>query len=331
MKKNALLGLLTIAILLILSACGRIAPPSAREGAPERAPIVASDGETSGEANDEPEYIAVLVADMSFGSGNEDLISRYEYGYDDLLTVELMAQGLSELTGLDFAIYDSAVGKGGVSVDWALDATFLAGLGEIPQKDEFFVYDSESLAWFMLDSMYRTIYENGNGNVEVFYSMNGWEPLMIDAFAPDGYPVDMSYTTDRAGRGDVFGDGDSGYFDGDDDTAHWDDAGSRPNLVYVEEYQLMSDSGDNLNAAEAAKLTFDAVRDGGAVTEYSDDTQYMMTLIDLMNINGEECYVYRLDVDEPSGTVGAAYACSYQSGSIYMQGFGGEWVLVGSI
>lgn len=68
------------------------------------------------------------------------------------------------------------------------------------------------------------------------------------------------------------------------------------------------------------------MRDHGNIPEYSDETQYTMTLVDLVDIEGEECYLYRLDPDEPTGTIGAAYAYAYQSGNIYMQGQGGQWV-----
>jgi hypothetical protein len=36
------------------------------------------------------------------------------------------------------------------------------------------------------------------------------------------------------------------------------------------------------------------------------------------------------EVDEPTGTVGAAYAYAYQSGNIHMQGYGGQFVSIDS-
>lgn len=98
------------------------------------------------------------------------------------------------------------------------------------------------------------------------------------------------------------------------------------NYTYAEEYVIQSDPGEYLGAAESAELVFVEMRDNGNIPEYSDDLQYKVTLTDLTDVNGEECYVYRLDADEPSGTVGAAYAYAYQSGNIYMQGSGGQWV-----
>lgn len=307
-KIKILAGLAAMVMsMTLLSACQdktASAPDESTTMVQTQPPSTTTDNET----RKEPEQHATLVADMSFGSDNADLISKYEYGYNGTLTVEMMAQGLSELTGLNFAIKESATSANSVSIDWALDATFIAGLGEIPQKDEFHMYDGESLTWFMLNSMYRTILENNGGDLEVYYSMDGWKPLMNEVFAPDGFPVDMPYTGSHGGRGDTID----------------DDSGS--NLGYAEEYTIQGDLGDYLNASEAAKLTFDTMRDHGNIPEYSDETQYTMTLVDLVDIEGEECYLYRLDPDEPTGTIGAAYAYAYQSGNIYMQGQGGQWV-----
>jgi hypothetical protein len=116
-----------------------------------------------------------------------------------------------------------------------------------------------------------------------------------------------------------------------DDLPYWNGFDFGPNLEYGEEYEIQGDPGEYLNAAEGAKLTFDTMRDNDNVPNYSDDTQYTMTLVDLDDIEGEECYVYRLDVDEPTGTIGAAYAFAYQSGNIYMQGYGGQWLASASV
>lgn len=112
----------------------------------------------------------------------------------------------------------------------------------------------------------------------------------------------------------------------DSEPLWWNGFDFGPNLEYAEEYIIQGDPGEYLNVVEAAKQTFDTMRDIGSIPEYSDDTQYTMTLVDLRDIEGEECYVYRLDVDEPTGTIGAAYAYAYQSGNIYMEGYGGQFV-----
>jgi hypothetical protein len=109
----------------------------------------------------------------------------------------------------------------------------------------------------------------------------------------------------------------------DADLAYWDGFDFGPNLAYAEEYASQSDSGEYMNAAEAAKLTFDDVRDTGHIPGYSDSVEYTMTLVDIADIDGDECYVYRCD-GEDGFAAGFAYA--YQIGDIYMQGQGGQWV-----
>ncbi|MDR1314157.1 MAG: hypothetical protein LBQ12_10805 [Deltaproteobacteria bacterium] len=108
----------------------------------------------------------------------------------------------------------------------------------------------------------------------------------------------------------------------DDDLAYWNGFDFGPNLSYAEEYKLQGDPGDYLNPAEAAKATFDGVKIHGYIPGYSDSKEYTMTLVDLADLNGEECYVYRCD----GGGFAAGFAYAYQSGTIYMQGQGGQWV-----
>ena len=116
--------------------------------------------------------------------------------------------------------------------------------------------------------------------------------------------------------------------DFEDDLPPWNGFDFGRNLEYREEHTLQGDPGEYLSTFEAAKVTFDTAKENGNIPDYSDSTEYSMVLVDLEDIEGEECYLYRLDVDEPSGTVGAAYAYAYQSGNIYMQGHGGRFVLI---
>ena len=119
--------------------------------------------------------------------------------------------------------------------------------------------------------------------------------------------------------------GDRSGSDGSDyELSYWNGFDFGPNLSYAEEYEISGDPGEYMNAAEAAKQTFDSVKLGGNIPGYSDNEQYTMTLSELADINGEECYVYRCD----GGSFAAAFAFAYQSGVIYMQGQGGQWVLL---
>ncbi|MFT3983634.1 MAG: hypothetical protein QM697_06985 [Lachnospiraceae bacterium] len=105
-----------------------------------------------------------------------------------------------------------------------------------------------------------------------------------------------------------------------DDLAYWNGLDFGPNLGYAEEYENHADPGEYMNAAEAAKQTFNAMKSGSHIPEYRDDTEYTMVLVSIADIKGEPCYLYRLD-DEG---VGCAYA--YQSGNVYYEESGGAWV-----
>ena len=113
----------------------------------------------------------------------------------------------------------------------------------------------------------------------------------------------------------------------DTDAVYWNGFNFGPNLNYNEEFEIEADPGEYLSAAEGAKLTFDAMKENGNIPEYSDAVAYEMILVDLTDVEGEECYVYRLDSDEQTDTIGAGYAYAYQSGNMYMQGQGGLWVI----
>jgi hypothetical protein len=43
-----------------------------------------------------------------------------------------------------------------------------------------------------------------------------------------------------------------------------------------------------MNAAEAAKLTFNDAKDTGYIPDYSDSVEYTMTLVDIADIDGDE-------------------------------------------
>lgn len=125
--------------------------------------------------------------------------------------------------------------------------------------------------------------------------------------------------SDTDGRGDMLDD------DADGDPAYWNGFDFGPNLIYAEEYESQGYTDEYLNAAEAAKLTFNDAKDTGYIPDYSDSVEYTMTLVDIEDIDGDECYVYRCDGEDGFA---AGFAYSYQVGDIYMQGQGGQWVVL---
>ncbi|WP_146953609.1 hypothetical protein [Alkalibaculum bacchi] len=142
-------------------------------------------------SQEQTENTAVLCAD--FSSGNSDLnIKEYELEYTGDLTPEALLEGLTELTGLDF-IADTAQTQKGITVDWKKESTLIANLGDREQKEEFFFYDADSMRWFMMDSLYRTLRENFE-EIDTYYTMDGGKELEFEELYPVKlFPTDMSY------------------------------------------------------------------------------------------------------------------------------------------
>jgi hypothetical protein len=132
-----------------------------------------------------------------------------------------MAEGLSEWTGLNFALNGVTLNSDddSVTVDWSKDSTLIAGLGDGPQKDEFRMADAVSLNWFMMDSMAMTLKKNLDYVTAVYYRSDG-KPITFtnpEDMAAQGLPelpIDQSYEgsaffVSHAGNGgdDIGGEG----------------------------------------------------------------------------------------------------------------------------
>lgn len=121
-----------------------------------------------------------------------DSISRYELGFDEEITPELLMKGLSNLTGLDF---DGVVfaEPNGIYVEWDDFSTLVTGLDGREQNEEFFMSDTESLRWFMMDSLWYTLRENF-GDVNVYYTRKGENQLIFDNKGPQvSFDFDSPY------------------------------------------------------------------------------------------------------------------------------------------
>lgn len=141
---------------------------------------------------------AVLCADFTLGDASaQDAVKRYAVEIEGELSAEALAKALSELTGLDFSIA-AAPAPDGLAVDWAKDSTLVAGLDDRAQKEEFFMYDVESLSWFMMDSLRATLKENLDIE-NVYYTMDGGKDLTLENLSPVS-----SFEADQPYMGSVF-------------------------------------------------------------------------------------------------------------------------------
>lgn len=141
-----------------------------------------------------PEQAAgILLADSSQGDPTH-VPSEYPWIYPGEMSAENIAMGLSELTGLRFDVSAELTnGANSIAVDWNLGSSLFTGPPE-QQIDMFRFFDYDSLAWFMLDSLYRTILRNMPEIEAVYYTMGGGSELVLQNLSPPmGFTLDTPY------------------------------------------------------------------------------------------------------------------------------------------
>ncbi len=139
----------------------------------------------------------------TLNGGSWSNIIAHPYTVTGDATIENLANGLSELTGLNFAINDATISGNNAVIDWSSDSTLIAGLGDTQQKDEFFVYENVSLNWLMMDSLYLTVINNFDVD-NIYYTMNGGQPLNLPDMGTDSiFPLENPYYASPYYFGDV--------------------------------------------------------------------------------------------------------------------------------
>lgn len=129
-----------------------------------------------------------LYANFSNGSEIGE-IKTYEITCTGVLTVEDLAEALSELSGLEFLI-SAAVDGDTITIDWSADCALFAG-GE--PKDGFAFPSGEARCWFLLDSLWSTVMK-AFGTDEIYYTMDGGKALRVPEIAyPEEFPPDIPY------------------------------------------------------------------------------------------------------------------------------------------
>ncbi|MDR1463906.1 MAG: hypothetical protein LBJ11_01215 [Oscillospiraceae bacterium] len=184
MKRSALplcLVALLCAALAVLPGCNgrpvnRWLTTTPRSSSPTSEGIFSSiPSPSSGSEQPSLEHTGLLYAVFEGGA-----VKQYPFGYEGSLTPEKIAAALTDLTGANFSIASRTdPGTGAIVVEWLPDAALLGG--DYDRKNEDFqFYDAESLDWFMMNSLSRSIRET-LGKPDVFYVMNGNEPLKLPA------------------------------------------------------------------------------------------------------------------------------------------------------
>lgn len=181
MKKLSVLLILTM-LISMLAACGSA---SSSDASSSSASLKSA---ASSQSAAEETQMDVLYAVFSA----ED-VREYPIEYTGAQkTAEELADELSELTGLDFIITISKNSDGWI-VDWSADSTLVAGLHDREQKEEFFFFDQDTLSWFMMDSLWRTLTENLDTE-NIYYTMDGGKELVFTELYPvSEFPSDVPY------------------------------------------------------------------------------------------------------------------------------------------
>ena len=117
--------------------------------------------------------------------GTEGNFKEYTVEIDSL-SPENLLKAMSELTdwNLDLAA-DITTGKGGMSVCLSNNSALFMGPPD-PQKDEFHMFDTETLCHTILDSIKKTlqenfVYEGGDpDSIDIYFYMEGEKPLTLE-------------------------------------------------------------------------------------------------------------------------------------------------------
>lgn len=250
---------LTAALLIcLLAACGDTS------GAPDAAESSQSAPESSQSA-EESTQAAILYAVF-----NAEGIKEYPIEYTGTqITPEGLADELSERTGLDFFVTASEA-EDGLIVDWAADSTLIAGLDDREQKEEFHFFDADSLRWFMMDSLWRTLTENLDAE-NIYYTMDGGQELDFQKLSVEElHPVSL-FPSDIPYMGSGF------YY------AHDDVRGDEEDL-YGRTMGLWRLDGET----DTAFLEMDG--EGRFVTYYADGSEEALGELECTDENGELRY-----------------------------------------
>ncbi|MGI6670031.1 MAG: hypothetical protein ACOX58_00350 [Christensenellales bacterium] len=219
-----------------------------------------------------------------------------------------LADGLSEWTGLDFTLNDvSFPDDESIIVDWSKDSTLIAGIDDREFKEGFRFYDAVSLNWFMMDSLATTLKRNMN-LTNVYYQSEA-QPITFpnpEDMAAQGLPqlpVDQPY------EGSAFFVSHAGGKGSDDDHA-----ADQPIAEGVFTNSLLeSIPEDSITPFEAASGLYSLVLKDKLTqgADYSKEQPMFISCVDVININGEECYL--LSVSGTFNTKAWEYAVCYDS------------------
>lgn len=193
MKKSCIF-LTTAMLICLLAACGDSEPSGTANSSESSESVQTANAADSSETAKTSQSAAESSqSGVLYAVFSGDNVKEYPVEFTgNQKTAEGLSDELSKLTGLDFNITADKTDDGWV-VDWAADSTLIAGLDDREQKEEFFFFDHDTLSWFMMDSLWRTLTEN-LGAENIYYTMDGGKELFLqEVFPVHEFPSDIPY------------------------------------------------------------------------------------------------------------------------------------------
>ena len=198
MKRNRKKALSCIAALLLalfaFTACG---PVAESDNQSQTAENTSSASDTTSGQTSQPEQ--EQEATLYIGTGQD--FTTHSLSYTGTLTPEVLIDGIASLTGWNLDLADAVTTrKDGATVSFAKTSSIFTGPPD-PQKEEFFVHDTDTLVSTILDSVKKTLQNNlvdisAGGDPDafpVYYSTEGDQPITIDDLNLT-IPIDQPYT-----------------------------------------------------------------------------------------------------------------------------------------
>ncbi len=199
--------LLLLLPLLALSACSAEQTSAPTTAAPTTAAPTTAAPTTA--APTEPAQSTTLYVNLSAGdpAASSDSYLQFPLGYSGELTAQTLAEGLSQLSGQQFALARVNIDGTLATVDWAPEAALFSQ--SLDMTGEPFVFaDTSERAWFMLDSLNDTLRAN-LGFTEVYFTMGGGQPLslpdLMDGMALSSADLPYMNSTFYTAHDDVVG------------------------------------------------------------------------------------------------------------------------------
>jgi hypothetical protein len=189
-----LIGIALSLLMITLCACS---PAEQSPAAPEVSPATPQTEESSPTPVEEPanEIPFTLYADFTagytWGDVSEPLQTKAETTTQPV-DAFLLAERLSQWSGLDFTLNSAELDGEEIRIDWDAASTLVAGLDRRDQKEDFFFIEAESMNWFMMDSLARTLTENLPVHT-VYYSADGGNALILEMQGLRTLPVNEPY------------------------------------------------------------------------------------------------------------------------------------------